>query len=595
VPKKAGRSKEDRGKALKKAVTWSTKKISEFREERLQLIKHYVGNHYSKMGADDRIPIPLMVMAITTYMRKLVASDPMVRATTTHQQLKPEAATLSIAISNLMKEIDYGKTLKAIVLDAMFSVGIAKIGLFNAGSITVDNVLHDVGQPFVDRVDLDDFIIDMTARNIEEVDYIGDRVRVPWDEFNESGVYTVPKDLKAQKRSDRARGEGEDNAHRVEKMDTGSGSEDDGEYGEYVDLWELWLPGEGLVVAHTADENFHEVLVREWEGPERGMYKMLGFTDVPSNIMPLAPAQIWIDVFDLANNLYRKISRQAERQKSIGITERGNDEDASTVVAANDGELVALLNPKSFQEASIGGADARTIALFLQTKDIASWMAGNLDALAGLGPQSETVGQDKMMTESASELLTDMQGTVEGHATDTIQDLSWYFYYDPLMQRDIVKRVAGTDIEVRSTYNPEAQEGDFLQYNFDLKPYSLQQRSPGQKAQILLQLTQGVLLPMMPFMQAQGIAIDVMKLVDMLSAYQNLPELKDIVMAMAPAQEENGPVGERPTQSPVTTRINERVNRPGATNQGKSGIMAEQLLNGNQQGSQLASMGRPTS
>lgn len=114
----------------------------------------------------------------------------------------------------------------------------------------------------------------------------------------------------------------------------------------------------------------------------------------------------------------------------------------------------------------------------------------------------------------------------------------------------------------------------------------MQHQSPGQRLQTINQIVQGILVPAMPLLQQQGMELNMPALLDLYSKYSNLPELRDLVTQVnqgPPGPEGDSPGSDRnrPRQSPVTTRENVRVNRPGAASrQNADASMISQLMSG---------------
>ena len=101
----------------------------------------------------------------------------------------------------------------------------------------------------------------------------------------------------------------------------------------------------------------------------------------------------------------------------------------------------------------------------------------------------------------------------------------------------------------------------------------------------------------------QGAFIDMKYLTDILGKYSGVPEIGEVVKFSdrPEAGPHLPPKGDpRPdyvsTKSPVTHRVYERVNRPGATTQGRDAAMMQTLLGGRAQPAEMAalSMSRPT-
>ena len=97
-------------------------------------------------------------------------------------------------------------------------------------------------------------------------------------------------------------------------------------------------------------------------------------------------------------------------------------------------------------------------------------------------------------------------------------------------------------------------------------------------------------------MEQQGITLNIEGFLKKLSKLTSLTELNDIVVYASPNHEQQ-PVGSSEQvggKAPVTTRRYERINRPGATNQGKSKVLQQALLGQKSQASEVAALGRPT-
>ena len=156
--------KKSQLKRLRAAMDHGRKKLKSFRNHRFEAIKQYVGSHYSDEGAEDKVPVNLLEMAVNIYMRQLAAQAPKALVTTRHKTLKAPASTLTLAIDHLADEIDLGRTLRRAVLHSLFGLGIVKVGISATGEVEIEGFLHDVGQPFADAIGLDDWVHDMSSR-----------------------------------------------------------------------------------------------------------------------------------------------------------------------------------------------------------------------------------------------------------------------------------------------------------------------------------------------------------------------------------------------------------------------------------------------
>ena len=569
---------------LKSAVEASRSKLREFCKIRADAVRQFVGSHYGSNGTQERVPINFLELAVTIYNMSLAARCPRALVVPRVSSLKAEAATLGLALNHLAKEIRLGTALRRAVRDALFGMAVVEVGSAAGRTVEIDGEPVDVGQPFADNVSLDDFVADMSAKNWERVEFMGHTYRVPLVDLQDNEFYDqdVVRTLESlgMDREDIPAGE--------RASDIGTGRKeysDETEYRKHVDLLQLYLPYENLIVTVPAGGNWDKPLnMYEWQGPERGPYHLLGFGEVPDNLMPLAPVDLWLDLHYLANRLFVKLGRQADRQKNIGGVAPEAASDAEKIIQATDGELINIKHPEGIKAIRLGGIDPQNLGFLLQIQDIFSYFGGNLDAIGGLGAMSETVGQDQLLTASASKRIQYMQDTVYEFAGGIEEALAWYLMYNPLIELPLIKQTAsGREIPV--TYRAWEREGDYLDYNYEIVPYSMQYESPRQRLNGLLTIFTQLFIPLAPVMAQQGIGINYQALSRQVSELSNLPELNDLLIFSQPAPNpgEIGPVGQPPRQSPVTRRENVRINRSGATLGGKRQILAQALFGGNPQ------------
>ena len=579
-------------KRLQESMNWSYRQLEPFRENDLRAMEQYVGRHYSKGGSNKTVPFSLLELAVSTYTQRLSGGKPQVLFTTPHDAIQEQKSKLQTGTNHLLGEIDFADTLMDVVQGAFFSMGILKIGLDQIGQREWNGFLHDVMQPFADSITLDNWVHDMSATRWDKVQYCGDRYSIDLEDAKE--MFEHGDKLKPLTDTERT----SDGEARLKEMTQGSGYNRE-YYREIGEVWDIWDPRENIIITLAAGDGSPtdtsgEVLnIMDWHGPERGPYRLLRFNPVRGNIMPLPPVALWRDMHELSNNVMRKLGRQAARQKTVYGVQPGGEADGNTAMQANDGEMVKILNPKSIANLSFPGVEPAQLAFLIQIKNMASWLWGNLDALGGLSPQADTLGQDRLLTASASQRLVKMQNTVQSFTVDAIRGLAEFLYTDPGIIQPQTKRFGSTSVPVYWT--PEDREADFLEYNMTLEAYSLQYRSPSERLETIRQTMMQMFIPFQQAMQMQGIHLDFEALYKIVGDYTGLDELKELLIYTNPSGGEAGPVNPaRALQSPVTSRTNTRVNRPGATSQGKDEAMMGQMLGMGQQSSVANQVSRPT-
>jgi hypothetical protein len=565
-------------KRLRLSMSDSRKRLGPFREFRLDVLRQYVGRHYSDEGAGAPVPVNLIEIALNIYLRRMAARNPKVITRTWKEGLRPNAVSLGMDLNNLIKEIRLVDTIRMFALEALCSLGIVKVGEKSAGTVEIEGFRHDVGQPFADYVSLDDWVHDMRAERYEEVAYAGNRYYLPLEYVRDSELYrkTEREELKASGSKYEDTDGFQDDERAAELSQGTDGGGDD--FYDYVTLWDIWLPLQNLVVTLTGDEPTKVLRVVEWEGPEGGPFHLLGFSKVPNNIMPLSPMAAGMDIHLIVNQLYHKLGRQAERQKDITTYQGADVKDATRLKGSADGEYLRVDNPKNVNTHSFGGVNSNNLAFAMHMAKRFKTDLGNLDLLGGLGPQSETLGQDRMMAYTASVRVDDMQDQVVDATTGIIKSLAWYAWYSPLRSSTVVNRIPGIRHEFVSQFTPEQREGDILDYDISIEPYSMQPRSPSERVQRLLFYFERLVAPYMQLYAAQGKQWDMEKFMGILAKLDDMTELDEMFRFVEPQEMQPGGNGERPLQSPNTSRTYNRVNRGGATDPEEA--MIQSLLSG---------------
>lgn len=570
---------------LRQSFIWSRKQLRPYRDLRVEAIKEY-------LGGSNRTAMNVLEIAVSTYIRHLVARCAKVMVTTPYMQLKPSASTLELAENHLLQEIKFVDTQQEVALDAMFGMGIFKVGETPAGSVEINGELYDVGQPFAERVSLDDWVHDVNAKDWRACGYMGNRYRVPyeWVMTNPSFMNTKGLMPMSGEAIERHGEEGED-SERAEDIAREQNVMETGEFQPMIELWDLYLPQDKLMMTLPAQVGRMPVQVIEWDGPEGGPYHPLVFTRVPDSIMPLPPTKMWLDIHILINKIFRKLAQQSERQKDIGLIPMGDQGDAERLNATKDGDWAVLANPGAAQTESIGGPNQTNVAFLVHLIDRFDWLAGNLSALGGLGVQAETLGQEELLSDAASQRVKDYQDSVVRAIEHVLgaSGLAWWLWYDPLIDITTTQRinVLGNEIDIPTRFNETSKEGDFLQYNFTVSPHSTAPMTPDQQLAKLTTFIQNVHMPLQQVAAEQGVQLDIEGLYRRWAKLANMPELEEFIFVGQPHAPET------PTEpgqtAPKTTREYVRRNVAAGTSHGKAGALMATLLG---QGVQNAEMGR---
>lgn len=581
---------------LADAVRYSRRRLQTFRENRLGLLREFVGSEYGDAGAQRSVPMNIIELATQIYVRQLAPRNPQVLCTTPNLALQPIAEVFGLAVNQLLKGINFEKELQAAVMDAIFCLGCVRVGQYLDRTVEIDGEEIPISGVTVEHIDLDDLVVDMGAKDWNKIQFVGHRYTMPLDEVKSSPMFDkkVTKDLKPTVRT-LTNEEGDD---RVETMTNGSEVAPDTVV-EIVTLWDIYLPHYRALVTLSACEDgsidLKPLRAVEWTGPKRGPYHILALTPVPGNLMPLAPAMTWRAMHDVVNKMYRKFSNQEQRRKTVLVGQAGADVDASRVMDARDGQVIMMSNPAAVREMTFGGASPEGMAFLISSIDKASWLFGNLDALGGLSSQAGTLGQEELLFASSSKRIEDMQARVVTFTREVVVDAAWYPWHDPFHEQELVRNIEGTDIVFADRFSADMREGDFESYQITIEPYSLQEKTPQEKLAQLMQLLQQFLMPSAPILASQGLGINLQKVLDLIAKYGGLPELNSIIMPIpTPDGQQPQPQGGLPeVGKPMGPRVEHRISQPGGTRSGRDSVLTQTLLGGKSQPAMQQKLGGP--
>ena len=477
---------------LQKAAKNGFRRLRNFRAARLLFIKAYVGQYYDQdHGVLGQEPLNLAFTAIRALVPNLVTRNPKNIVGSDYLMYRSYGELLALALDYLSKKQKLPMTLQRGLVDAIFTMGIFKVGLMTSNSLVYfGDEGVDPGQLYVDTVDFDDFTFDPDTRQLKKATFIGERIRVERDEILESGLYdndlikklpsSIEKELDRQK-SVRNLSAGQYNQRLTNKLH------------DYIDLLELWLPGPNVIVTLPYKSSVGGKFLREetFNGPEEGPYVFLKLTPpVPDNPLPVQLAGIWHDLHTIGNRIAKKALDQAEAQKDILGYQSNNADDAQEIVDARNLEAVRMDNPESAKMFSFGGQNPQNIQM---TAQILAWFdqfSGNTSMLGGTQVQTNVATVANIMNQNAMTGITYMRDRAYQATQEIMRKCAWYLHTDPIIKLPLIQRETIpaeydiTDEEIRMIspartqetqvfLTPEMRRGDFLDFAFEIEQDSM--------------------------------------------------------------------------------------------------------------------------
>ncbi len=578
---------------LSQAIKTARLVLRQFREERREAVKQYVGHHWGEWGTAEKRPINLLGLYVGIMTQNLVAKEPRVMLSTFKREERAVVSAMQSWANRQVVDMDLAGSLQRWVMDALFSVGIMKVGLSTPADAAMSGWNMPAGTPFAETIDLDDFVFDVHARDFKQVSFVGHRYRVPRDTLKDRMYTRGARDLPTSEETAYNQ-EGDERLTAAGRLPY---AQNDEEFEDMVDLWEIYIPRKRLILTYgdsiaVGGSDAGPIRTQEWLGPDAGPYHFLGYVTVPGNAMPKGTVQDLIDLDKAVNEIFRKQIRQADRQKEVLGVSAGATEDGERVLKTSDGEAFKCDNPKDLQVMGFGGPNQQNFALGTSLIDRFSWLAGNLDIMGGLSPQSKTATQDKLLSQNASAAIADKQSvTVRGVAC-VIRALCWYWWKDPFQTMRSRHSLPGMpEMSIERKVTPMQRQGiKFEDLEVDVDPYSMRHQTPQEKVQAINSVVQQ-LQPLMPLAQQQGIMLDLNALVDKLAKYLDLPELAEILTVQEPPQQEAGSEPQQPGQPAETTRNYTRESQVVPPAMGARMGMAPQMMKPNGQANGMPAPG----
>lgn len=463
-------------KMVAEGVRQGKRRVRVHRKNRAMLLTAYVGQYFHEHhGVTGKWPLNLIYNAIRSIVPQYVMRNPITNVSSDIIEYDDYAFLLGKALDQNNRRTKKKYTLRYGLVDSMFSVGIFKTAIAESDSfIRYGDKRVDPGAVFTDNVDLDDFVPDPNCKSFDKAAFLGDQVRVPRqllldnDEFDHDLVMKLPKSQHP------------DRKYRVDEMTKqGMPTSDIAAVDDLVDIIYLNVPDANavLVIPDPDQIVFDDYLsVHEYYGPKDGPYTFMTISQpVPGNPFPIAPVGIWYDLNLMANNMMRKVMDQADRQKSVGVYDPSNADEAEDVREAEDGDMVAG-DPNSVSVLNFGGQNKESEGFVNNLRVWFNYMAGNPDQLAGNAQNAKTATQSQILASNAAVSLEDGKDMLYDCASTISEKEAWFMHRDPLISLPIPYRQGSQRVQLQLT--PEQRRGEPENFVFEIKARSMQVKDP---------------------------------------------------------------------------------------------------------------------
>ncbi len=545
--------------SLKNAIDQARKQLEPFRTHLAEVLRKYAGPHYGNNSVEDR-PINMLQLSIDSLLQQLSSRAPQVLCRTSKADRKSAAVELELAMNEALKQMDFETEHRTWVLSAIHLMGILEVGLDVVDLPVIDDEELPITEVFVEAIMFDDFVCDTAGTGLDRrrCAFWGHKTAMSLKDCKKNPLFD--KEARESLKSTSKRENSE------ESVDISQTNSEQGEtFNETVEIWQIFVPQENEVVTFAKDSQ-KPLRTVKWQGPAHGPYHFLGFNLLLNNQMPVAPVMNWLDLDDLLNKLYVKCGEQASNQKSLLVTDVGSTKDGETIIAANDGDVVAVNNPGAAKDYTFGGVNQQTMGFALNVKSQSDFAMGNLSGAMGLGASADTLGQEQMIKQASDVRMTAMQGVIMSATQKVLKDIAFYLWQHPTVELNLTRKIQGTNIELEFSWPRrldgfgnefDSRKGSHDDFGISIVPYSMRELPPSTRAELLRDIWKTEILPLV----SMGVMPDAVMYLTTLATLYDLPELRELIPATQAAMPQQATMGQGGMQMPKPGKPNGNYTR----------------------------------
>lgn len=489
-------------------------------KKRKKMLDVWTAGYYNSEVTEPRT-INLTDRGIGILAPYLVMSDPRAMIGTKHTQLRPYANTAELALNFHNEQTRLGsRTLRPAVINSLIGMGIVRTGIMHLYDTYVNDAPQAIGEIYSDVVDDSQYVFDPSAKNRASFEFEGNHYEMPTADAKEFFGSKHADSIQSTRKL-----WGDNDPRKLVKPDVGKAQYRLKEFTQFTDYY---LPDENVIITIDPYTGNPKILrTVEWDGPDEGPYDVLGYKYPPGTPIPMPPVWGWLDMEDVINTIVNKMKNQANQERNVLAYQAGAEDDAKRVAETADRGTCRVDNIQGMQIFNFPGINSDSYQWLSYIEQQYSAQGHNLYTLGGQRSDAGTLGQEQMQFANASKAVDDMADAVYAFARNIMKKRFWYLFTDPLIQIPVVKRVAPT-INIPEVFDAATREGNFLEYTFNIVPYSMQRMSPDQEYRRLLTYLSQIAIPLAGPAAQQGKQLNVSNITDMMGRYANLQDFGSI-------------------------------------------------------------------
>lgn len=275
-----------------------------------------------------------------------------------------------------LRRLNFTRMSRRVLHDALFMRGVFRTGRARVGGgLEWAEKAMESGEAYIRRVSPGDSVLDVTARDWEEVQIIGHRYSAALPDVQEE----IDDDGDGLVRTAERFGLTTEDVNALLNRDAVSYDQPV----EMVDLLRLWVaPGllsrEAMVLTLSGDMenlsgggkgdsrgNRKPIDMREYDGPPMGGYSVMTLSDVSDSVVGTPLGGFIADVYDLRSSMLNHAIECILREKKLLLGPKGNGTDQAAIRDANNMGVVGLDSTKDdWEEKHFGGVSQEFFAGF---------------------------------------------------------------------------------------------------------------------------------------------------------------------------------------------------------------------------------------
>ena len=518
---------------LQKHCRFWQKKNENIQYHQMNLLKLWASGFFDGRYAREHL-INLIDRGVFTVVPYLVEGNPKVMVETLVLNYKSFARTTQLALNYLINKMNLAENVFIpLAINSMFGAGITRIFDEYDRVINLDDEVIKAGHPVIKVIHDSDYIGDPMAKSRADFIFEGDVYKLPTEYAKD---LFAGKDKQGNQIADYINADCKlSNDFSLEKIFEPGFNLDKLALRDYTTFIDLYLYDENVIVTIMPDGKKAKILrTIEVDGPATSPYDYLGYKFFPGCSVPIPPAWFWHDA-DVSMNLVAKTAReQAESQKDLIISDPASKKTAEAVTSAKNLDVLVAKDPKDgIQKLSLGGMNPDNLGWMNFIELLFNKSGTAPEVMRGTGSEAPTLGQERMIFQSASRIVNNMYTRFHGFMESVIRKLAWKVWTDPLVTIPVIKDVPGFG-KLPAMFDSPSKVGDFYDFVFSIKEYSTQRMSPEMKYQKLMQFANQWILPTTPLSREQGAEFDIPEATERMGAYLGFDDFNQLYKTAVP-------------------------------------------------------------